>query len=219
MNNLLTTLIAFLALALSTHAGILQKDFTGIGHIYVLKSSDWRTATPKSKVGCLNDHGKFVSDAQQEDCGVFARLEDFPYTLSSKAGNCTFDDETQEKNSDSHYGKTDNAWNCNKEWKSDIYDELYTIDGFPYVFLCFGDIACYYDAKSTPDTNDTLSLWQFRWGSEQRGITPGHVQLQLMWKKLGELPKREGEKAVVPGPRVEVSEGAQVPLMGGRARA
>ncbi|KAF1844865.1 uncharacterized protein K460DRAFT_99827 [Cucurbitaria berberidis CBS 394.84] len=220
MNSLLTSLLVLLSFARSfAHAGVLQGDFTGIGHIYVLKSSDWRTASPKSKVGCLDNHGKFVKDDKKDDCGVFSRLNEFPYTLSSKVGNCTFDDETQEKNSDSHYGQMDYAWNCNKGHKSDIYDELYTIDGFPYAFLCFGDVACFYDAKRTPSVGDALPLWQFRWGSEQRGITPGHVQLQLLWQKIGDLPKREGEHAAIPGPRVRLQDGAQLPLRGGRARA
>ncbi|KAJ4369658.1 hypothetical protein N0V83_005420 [Neocucurbitaria cava] len=201
MLNHLTTLLTLSSLLLSTHAGILQKDFTGTGHIYVLQSSDWPTASPKQKVGCLSDAGRFVKDDSQDACGVFSRLDDFPRRIRIVI-----------------MGKGDNAWSCVQGHQSDIYDELYTIDGFPYVFLCFGDVACYYDAKHTPDSNEALSLWQFRWGSEQRGITPGHVQLQLLWKKLGDLPKREGEEVVIPGPRVELKEGVQVPLMGGRAR-
>ncbi|KAH7348215.1 hypothetical protein BKA66DRAFT_447413 [Pyrenochaeta sp. MPI-SDFR-AT-0127] len=215
MLKLLTSLTV-LSFVLIAQAGIVQRDFTGLGHIYVLASSDWRTASPKSKVGCLNDHGKFVNDATKENCGIFARLDDYPYTLSSKEGNCTFEDATQERNVDSHYGKMDYAWNCKNGYKTEIYDSLYTIDGFPYVFLCFGDIACYYDAKSVPSTDETLSLWQFHWGSEQRGITPGHIQLQLMWEKVGELPKRKGTKEI-PGPRVRIQDGVQVPLEGGRA--
>ena len=45
------------------------------------------------------------------------------------------------------------------------------------------------------------------------GITPGHVQLQLLWTKLGDSSKREGEKAV-PGQRVELNDGMQIPLRG-----
>jgi hypothetical protein len=85
------------------------------------------------------------------------------------------------------------------------------------VFLCFGDIACYYDAKRVPKTNEALALWQYRWGSQQMGITPGHVQLQLMWEKIGDLPKRGGEREV-PGPRVQVKEGTQMPLMGRKSK-
>ncbi|KAL6702873.1 hypothetical protein ACN47E_000835 [Coniothyrium glycines] len=218
---MLTNSITFLAACASflpaTYAGILQKDFTGIGHIHVWASADWRTATPDSKVGCLNKHGKFVKDESKDSCAVFERLDQFPYTLSSSIGNCTFDDETQEKNTDSVYGAIDNAWNCKKKWTSTIYDELYTIDGFPHVFLCFGDVACYYDGKRTPKSNETLPLWQYRWGSQQMGITPGHVQLQLVWDNIGDLPKREGESDI-PGPRMQVTEDVQIPLLGKRSK-
>jgi hypothetical protein len=125
MPRLLSTLIV-VGYALLAHAGVQQVDFTGVGHIYVLKSADWRTATPKEKVGCLDDHGKFVSENTAE-CGTFSRLNDYPYTLSSKHGNCTFEDDTQEPNKDSVYGGNDYAWNCKAEHKGEIYDELYTI--------------------------------------------------------------------------------------------
>ncbi|KAF2033410.1 hypothetical protein EK21DRAFT_58697 [Setomelanomma holmii] len=209
--------LTLLFLAPLVQAGIQQKDFTGIGKIYVLQSEDWRTATPESKIGCLNDHGKIISVNSTSACGVFSRLDDYPYTLSSKYGNCTFEDDTQERNTDSHYGGNDFAWNCGTRHTPDIYDELYTIDGFPYVFLCFGDIACYYDAKRVPESNEVLSLWQYRWGSQQMGITPGHIQLLLLWERLVDLPKREGA-AVIPSPRMEIQEGMQVPLQGAKAK-
>lgn len=210
--------LTLLALALGAQAGITQKDFTGIGRIAVIASSDWATANPKSKVGCLSTRGRLVTEDSREGCGVFSRLDDYPYTLSTKAGNCSFSDESQEKNTDSYYGKSDLAWSCVKGYKTEIYDELYTIDGFPYVFLCFGDIACYYDAKHIPKANESLPLWQYRWGSQQMGITPGHVQLQLIWEKIADKPKREGQSHI-PSPRLEIQEGLQIPLQGGQARA
>jgi hypothetical protein len=90
--------------------------------------------------------------------------------------------------------------------------------GLPYVFLCFGDIACFYDAKRAPTANESLPLWQFRWGSQQMGITPGHIQLQLMWKKLGDLPKREKASDIL-GPRVQIGENSQMPLWGRKSNA
>lgn len=202
-----------LALASAVQALSSQKDFTGVGNIYVLNSSDWRTANPRAPVGCLDDHGKFINPYNYSDCGQFSRLADYPWTLSSAAGNCTFNDETQETNTDSHYGKSDHAWSCLEPFESQIYDELYTIDGFPFTFLCFGDIACYYDAKRVPNPGEQLSLWQYRWGAHQMGITPGHIMLQLMWNKTGDLPKRE-KTAVGPGPRVSLEGGLQIPLQG-----
>ncbi|KAF2128873.1 hypothetical protein P153DRAFT_292137 [Dothidotthia symphoricarpi CBS 119687] len=217
MHNLLTILTAS-SLALVAHAAITQADFTGIGHIQVLASDDWSTATPNDTVGCLDTYGKFIASNNTDDCGVFSRLDTYPYTLSTAAGNCTFNDESQETNDDSYYGKTDHAWNCNETYESVIYDELYTIDGFSYVFLCFGDIACYYDAKRLPEANEELSLWQFRWGSQQMDITPGHTQMLLMWNKIGELPKRKSASSV-PGPRMRIESGMQVPLQGQGARS
>lgn len=115
-----------LASALLAHAGIQQIDFTGVGHIYVLESEDWGSATPKQTVGCLNEDGKFVNDKTSE-CGTFARQSEYPYTLSSKQGNCTFQDDSQARNTESKYGGLDYAWNCQQEHKAEIYDQLYTI--------------------------------------------------------------------------------------------
>lgn len=126
MYKLLASISVVATLVLPTCADVQQHDFTGIGHIYVLQSDNWQTASPKSKVGCLNEHGKFVKDASKKSCGVFSRLDDYPYTLSTLQGNCTFDDATQERNKDSLYGQMDYAWTC-KSYKTDIYDELYTI--------------------------------------------------------------------------------------------
>jgi hypothetical protein len=124
MPRLFSTLLV-LASALLVHAGIDQTDFTGTGHIHVLKSDNWPTATPESKVGCLDDHGKLVSGDSK--CGTFTRLNDYPYTLSTKHGNCTFKDETQERNTDSHYGTNDYAWSCQEDLNTDVYDQLYTV--------------------------------------------------------------------------------------------
>ena len=125
MPRLFSTLLA-LASALVAHAAVQQIDFTGVGHIYVLQSNSWQTATPKQKVGCLDDFGKFVND-NSKACGTFSRLNDYPYTLSSKHGNCTFEDTTQPRNTDSIYGGADYAWHCQHNYKTEIYDELYTI--------------------------------------------------------------------------------------------
>ncbi|KAH6642402.1 hypothetical protein C7974DRAFT_302266 [Boeremia exigua] len=213
MQTLIGVLVFFI-FALNTQAGVTQKDYTGIGNIYVLNSSDWRTASPTSdRIGCLSEYGKLVSTETKTACGTFTRSDVFPYTLSTKQGNCTFNDESQERNTDSAYGAGDHAWNCNATYVSDIYDQLYTIDGFPHVFLCFGDVACYYDAKKSPGRNEKLSLWQYHWGSHQIGITPGHIQLLLLWDKIGELPKRKDVNGI-PGPRVRLVDGLQIPLLG-----
>jgi hypothetical protein len=126
LSNLLTSAVLLSSVIIAAQAGITQKDFTGIGHIFVLKSDDWSKATPQQKVGCLDDDGRFINE-DAKGCGVFARLDKYPYTLSSKSGNCTFDDSNTPANTDSHYGKQDHAWTCNATYMAVIYDELYTI--------------------------------------------------------------------------------------------
>ncbi|KAF2119148.1 hypothetical protein BDV96DRAFT_610919 [Lophiotrema nucula] len=202
----------FLSSALLAQCGISQKDFSGVGHVLVLNSSDWRYATPNQTVGCLDQNGRFIAPTDDIECGVYTRLDDYPYTLSSTLGNCTFNDAKTVTNKDSYYGGSDHAWTCNATYEAIIYDELYTIDGFPYVFLCSGDINCYYDAKKIPGPAETAPLWQFRWGSQQRGITPGHVQLQLLWTPLN-TGKRKSVSDI-PSPRLRLNDGAQIPLQG-----
>lgn len=213
MKKLVASLCVFMAFVLPTHAAITQEDFTGIGRIHVLNSSDWRTATPDLKVGCLDASGKFVKDVSAESCGVFERSAEYPYPLSTSKGNCSFDDVTQPNNTDSLYGQTDHAYNCGNDYKGQTFDQLYTLTGFPYVFLCFGDIACFYDAKHVPAAGQQMSLWQYHWGSLQMGITPGHIQLLLMWEKIGDLPKRDSSSAI-PGLLMEIRDGQQVRLLG-----
>ncbi|KAF2280542.1 uncharacterized protein EI97DRAFT_125261 [Westerdykella ornata] len=221
--TLLTTLSSLLLLSLSAlraQGAVTQDDFTGLGEIWVLNSADWRTGNPSQKVGCLTSTGRFLgteeyqdsivsnddeTDSERSKCGVFQKLSVYPYTISSREGNCTFNDKNTEANKDSAYGKRDHAWSCNGKYVAEVFDALYTIDGFPYPFLCFGDIACYYDVPHIPSSGKTAPLWQFRWGSEQRGITPGHVMVQLMWHRVG-APKREGRPAPVPGPIIELED-------------
>lgn len=127
LSKILTSVVLLSSALVAQAAAVSQKDFTGIGHIFVLNSSDWSKATPAQKVGCLDDDGRFIDDEYVKECGVFARLDTYPYTLSSKNGNCTFDDEKTVANTDSVYGKSDHAWTCNATYTAVIYDELYTI--------------------------------------------------------------------------------------------
>jgi hypothetical protein len=125
-------ILLLLTSALLVHASVNQGDFIGRGHIAVLQSEDWRTATPKMKVGCLNNRGRLIALNSTQECGTFSRLNDYPWTLSTKHGNCTFDDPSMERNMDSQYGRSDFAWNCNKTHQAEIYDELYTIVSHPH---------------------------------------------------------------------------------------
>ena len=127
--------VFLLSSSILVQAGVTQKDFSGVGHIFVLNSSDWKTASPEQKVGCLDNDGRFINEKSLEECGTYYRLNDYPYTLSSKEGNCTFDDENTVANTDSYYGKRDHAWTCNATYTAVIYDELYTIVSRPYPSL------------------------------------------------------------------------------------
>lgn len=144
--NTLTSLFLFSSALLSHTASagpVTQADITGFGHIYVIQGDDWRTATPSQTIGCLSNSGRFVAakkpkndnvataEAADKECGVFHKLTDYPYTISSKEGNCTFTDETKEKNKDSTYGGRDNAWTCDPGYVADIYDVLYTLVSLP----------------------------------------------------------------------------------------
>ncbi|KAF2878470.1 hypothetical protein BDV95DRAFT_479776 [Massariosphaeria phaeospora] len=206
------SLVLFSSALLSQAQEITQQDFSGSGHIHVLNSSDWRTGNPNQKVGCLDNDGRFVADNSTSNCGVFTRLSVYPYSMSTKKGNCTFQDENTVTNTDSYYGKNDHAWTCNSTYVANINDDLYTIDGFPYPFICFGDVACFYDAKKIPQQGELIPLWQFHWGSQQGGITPGHVMLQLLWDQIA--PPKTKETVLAPGPDINVAENSQEPLKG-----
>jgi hypothetical protein len=124
----ITTILTLLALALTASASVTQKDFSGVGNIFVLQSDDWRIASPTAdRIGCLNKYGKLIVAKPKTACGNFTRSGVFPYALSTEKGNCTFNDLSQERNTDSKYGRGDYAWNCNATYQSDIYDELYTV--------------------------------------------------------------------------------------------
>ncbi|OAG01760.1 uncharacterized protein CC84DRAFT_1153848 [Paraphaeosphaeria sporulosa] len=211
----MTTLLALLTLVTSAVAQTATANFTGTGTISVWNSSDWTTATPASSLGCLSPKGKFIAPSSDAACGVFTRLDNYPYTLSTKEGNCTFSDETQERNTESIYGGTDHAWNCLEPYEANIYDDLYTIDGFPYVFLCSGDVDCYFDARlvPAPGSSDATSIWPFRWGSQQWGITPGHTMIQLVWNKMAAVQKR-GDAVEPAGSRLSLEHG-QAPALRG----
>jgi hypothetical protein len=130
MRRSITTLFV-LCLAGLASASISSADFTGSGKIAVLAADDWRDASPKDKVGCLNNHGKLIEDDGKQACGVFTRFDDYPYSLYTNEGNCTFDDQSQEKNTDSIYGGSDPAFNCNATYEAIVYDQFYTIVSLP----------------------------------------------------------------------------------------
>ncbi|KAH8890302.1 hypothetical protein GQ53DRAFT_183924 [Thozetella sp. PMI_491] len=155
-------------------------DFSGTGQILVLNSTDFAKASSNDSVGCLNVDGYVSID----DCANFTVVDVLPYTLSTSAGNCSFTDTTQATNDDSAYGSDSYAWHCRDNFTAEITDQFYTVSGFTLPFLCHGDVNCYYDIESAPTANSTSSLWEFVWGSQQMGITPGHLEVILLWQSI-----------------------------------
>ncbi|KAK4217519.1 hypothetical protein QBC37DRAFT_470677 [Rhypophila decipiens] len=183
-----TMLSASLGLAL---AGLVNAaefiDVVGKGTVAVLNGTDIDKLTLADRIGCLNANGALTLD----DCAVFTIYEPEEYDgllrlMTTEAGNCTFQDETQPTNVDSIYGKGDHAWSCDGEHpQADIYDGVYTLNGLKMPFVCNGDINCFYDVKKAPkNKTDAIPVWQFRWGSQQRGITPGHLQVAWLWQPV-----------------------------------
>lgn len=50
--------------------------------------------------------------------------------------------------------------------------------------MCYGDIDCLYDVNRAPEAGEKLPVWEYRWGSQQLGITPGHLAALFLWVKI-----------------------------------
>lgn len=96
-------------------------DLTGQGYLRVYNGTSGTDSsqTEADIVGCLNAKGNFVLD----DCAVFSNITSLPQT---SVGQCNFLDTTQPLNEDSHYGKSDHAWQCYADADSTGYP-LYSI--------------------------------------------------------------------------------------------
>ncbi|KAI1418391.1 hypothetical protein F5Y13DRAFT_149083 [Hypoxylon sp. FL1857] len=170
---------AVIALGALFASAAVAQDFSGSGHIYVINSTNFQTASPADSVGCLDATGAL----SVADCATFTRLNTYPLTLSSDAGNCTFTDSSQVANIDNVYGKQSYAYHCRADYVATVYDELYTVNGFNYPFLCHGDSNCFYDIKELPSDDATKPVWPFVWGSEQLSIPAGHTKVMWYWEK------------------------------------
>ena len=85
------------------------KEFQGVGRIHVLNSSSLRDASlAADRIGCLNEQGLLT----QDDCAVFYIRNTTYHTLSSRRGDCSFQNANMPVNKDSVYGKTSHAWSC-----------------------------------------------------------------------------------------------------------
>jgi len=181
---LLTGTTPISSLPTSSDTTNVVKDFVGQGRILVLNSSSLMTASPQDSIGCLNSHGVLT----QDDCAVFTRQDEYPHTLVTPSGSCTWANTKMPTNVDSVYGKKSHAWSCTAENDpSKTSERYYTVKGFRYPFLCNGNIDCYYDIKTAPSPDDgtpEVPVWQYFWGSQQMGITPGHLQTIWLWQPV-----------------------------------
>lgn len=153
---------------------------SGLGTISVINSSSFTTATPDMSIGCIDAAGRLVMDG----CATFHFRDAYPNGIFTNDGNCSFTDSSQPANTDNHYGASSYAWSC---WTHEavVTDQLYTVDGFKYPFLCQGDVNCYFDIPSAPSRGgQQLPVWRYTWGSAQPGITPGHLKTLLLWEPV-----------------------------------
>lgn len=161
------------------------KEFAGRGQIHVLNYTSFIIDSPQDgRIGCLNELGLLTLD----DCAVFTVKGDYSKRLSTSPGSeCSFLDRNMPNNKESYYGRDTHAWSCRDSSLSDRLEEnYYTINGFPYPFICNGNLGCTYDIPTTPSPEQRLQpVWQFFWGSHQMGITPGHTQVLWVWIPAG----------------------------------
>ncbi|KAI1086046.1 hypothetical protein F5B19DRAFT_498728 [Rostrohypoxylon terebratum] len=162
--------------ALFATAAVAQ-DFSGTGQIFVINSTSFADANPSQSIGCLDATGAFSVD----NCATFTKLK--TASVASEIGNCTFTDSSQPANTDNVYGANSYAWHCLGGYSANIYDGLYTVNGFKYTFLCHGDTDCYYDVKQLPSSDTTTPVWSFIWGSRQTSVPAGHTQVMWYWNK------------------------------------
>ncbi|KAI1205166.1 uncharacterized protein F4807DRAFT_444207 [Annulohypoxylon truncatum] len=155
------------------------QDFSGSGQIWIINSTSLGGATPAESIGCLDATGALSLD----DCATFTKLSTYPLTVSSEAGNCTFDDSSQPANTDSVYGAHSYAWHCLDGYVATTSDQLYTINGMNYPFLCHADTDCYYDIKLLPSSDTTAPVWSYLWGSQQTSVPAGHTKVMWYWNK------------------------------------
>ncbi|KAL1870785.1 hypothetical protein VTK73DRAFT_2509 [Phialemonium thermophilum] len=182
-----TVFFTLLYLTASFGRAQITELFQGRGRIAVLNSSSLTAVSPATnRIGCLDADGALVSSTKDtiDGCATYTRLDEFPYTLSTARGNCSFGDANMQVNTDSAYGARSHAWHCWEGRVGDAGDRLYTIDGFSYPLLCNLDLDCFYDVKAVPGPGEKAPVWQFFWGSQQMGITPGHLQVVWLWEPL-----------------------------------
>lgn len=179
--TLLSALSALLLTASLTHAAG-SEDFEGQGEIHVLNSESYDKARPSDRIGCLDKTGALTVN----NCAVFTKVKGYPDTLATEAGNCTFSNRAMPENSDNVYGRESFAYSCSAENLGEqSITSTYSINGFPYPFICTGNIRCFYDIPAIPSAasnkTNNVPLWVFYYGSQQFDVNPGHLRVLWLW--------------------------------------
>ncbi|KAI2463649.1 hypothetical protein F4781DRAFT_110546 [Annulohypoxylon bovei var. microspora] len=170
---------AYITLGALFATAAVAQDFSGSGQIFILNSTSLGGASPSDRIGCLDATGAFSLD----DCATFTKSNTSPLSISSIVGNCTFADASQPANTDNVYGAQSYAWHCLDDYAAVTTDQLYTVNGFNYPFLCHGDTDCYYDIKQVPSGDATAPVWGYVWGSQQTSVPAGHTKVMWYWNK------------------------------------
>ncbi|KAJ3530315.1 hypothetical protein NM208_g9377 [Fusarium decemcellulare] len=176
---MLLTNFSILSSLLAMTVAAQAPDLSGKGHVLVLNGTGgMKDQTVADRIGCLDAEGFLTLD----DCAVFSDVQTRPKT---SAGECNFEDEDQPVNTDSHYGKSDHAFHCYPGAEAQPWP-FYSVNGLSQPFMGNGNINFAYDVNRAPVAGERLPVWEYRWGSQQMGITPGHLQALFYWDKLEE---------------------------------
>lgn len=114
----------FLLLAGNLCVSRANSKFIGQGYIQVLASNNITAAKPSDRIGCMHETGALTLS----DCGVFTKDGN---GLSSRLGNCTFNDDTQPANVDAIYGQRNYAWVCRSGVDNWLYYSFVGVWRFP----------------------------------------------------------------------------------------
>lgn len=121
-------------------------QFQGQGKIVVINGTfDASVISEDTKLGCLGESGILTKN----DCAIFTLANGFPNSLSTSAGDCTFQDTRMPQNKESYYGADTHAWFCGD--LNDAWPKGGPISSSPWV-----PIESFYTVVSTPSRPDSF---------------------------------------------------------------
>ncbi|KAK4443041.1 hypothetical protein QBC34DRAFT_478759 [Podospora aff. communis PSN243] len=154
------------------------------GHIYALlyPNINLPSSSSLNSIGCLNALGQLTLS----DCAVFSHTPSGYGTLSTAAGNCTFNDKKAPENADSLFKGY--AWTCGEHLEVEEKENYYLgpVENWTDEFklLGNGNLRFFYDVPALPATEeDKIPVWRYLWGSAQVGVPEEHHRIGLLWVK------------------------------------